>query len=61
MGRTANMSTLGLFTWDKTLFSLMVIPEGMDKDTLVDNILAETAELEVLYTNPTVMKNLIGD
>ena len=60
MARTANMSTLGLFTWDNTLFSLMVIPEGMDKDTLVDNILAETAELEVLYSNPTVLKNLIG-
>ena len=60
MGRVANMSTLGLFTWDKTLFDLMVIPEGIDKDTLVDNILAETAELEVLYTNPVVLKNLIG-
>ena len=60
MARTANMSTLGLFTWDNTLFALMVIPEGMNKDTLVDNILAETAELEVLYSNPTVMKNLIG-
>ena len=60
MGRAANMSTLGLFTWDNTLFSLMVIPEGMNKDVLVDNILAETAELEVLYSNPTIMKNLIG-
>ena len=60
MGRTANLSPLGLFTWDSTLFDLMVIPSALDKETLVNNLLAETAELEVLYANPVVMKNLIG-
>jgi len=38
----------------------MQIPEELDKDTLVDNLLAETAELEVLYPNPVVFKNLVG-
>lgn len=60
MGRTANLSPLGLFTWDSTLFDLMVIPSALDKETLINNLLAETAELEVLYANPVVMKNLIG-
>ena len=60
MSRGANLSALGLYEWDKTLFDLMLIPSGMDKDTLVNNLLAETAELEVLYPNPTVLKNLIG-
>jgi hypothetical protein len=38
----------------------MQIPSAMDKDTLVENLLAELAELEVIYPNPVVMKNLIG-
>ena len=60
MGRAANLSPLGLWQWDNTLFDLMQIPEALDKDVLVENILAETAELEVLYPNPIVFKNLLG-
>lgn len=60
MGRTATMSPLGLYNWDNTVFDLMQIPEALDKDTLVQNLLAETAELEVLYPNPVVFKNLVA-
>lgn len=60
MGRTVNLSPLGLYNWDQTIFDLMQIPEALDKDTLIDNLLAETAELEVLYPNPVVFKNLVG-
>lgn len=60
MGRAVNLSPLGLYQWDQTVFDLMQIPEALDKDTLVDNLLAETAELEVLYPNPVVFKNLVG-
>lgn len=60
MGRAANLSPLGLYNWDNTIFDLMQIPSALDKDTLVDNLLAETAELEVLYPNPIVFKNLVG-
>lgn len=60
MGRAVNLSPLGLYNWDQTVFDLMQIPSALDKDTLVDNLLAETAELEVLYPNPVVFKNLVG-
>ena len=60
MGRMATMSPLGLYRWDETIFDLMQIPEALDKPTLIDNLLAETAELEVLYPNPVVFKNLVG-
>ena len=60
MARAVNMSPLGLFNWDNSLFDLMVIPSALDKETLVNNLLAETAELEVLYPNPVVFKNLLG-
>ena len=60
MGRMATMSPLGLYRWDDTIFDLMQIPEALDKPTLIDNLLSETAELEVLYPNPVVFKNLVG-
>ena len=60
MGRAANLSPLGLYEWDHTIFDLMRIPEALNKETLVQNLLTETAELEVLYPNPVVLKNLIG-
>lgn len=60
MGRAVNLSLLGLYEWDNTLFNLLTIPTQLDKETLVKNLLAQTAELEVLYPNPVVLKNLIG-
>ena len=60
MSRHAKISVMGLYTWDNELFSLMAIPEGLTLETFVDNVLTETAELEVLYPNPEVMKVLIG-
>ena len=60
MGRVANISPLGLYTWDNTLFDQMIIPSALDKDILIQNLLAETAEFEVLYPNPIILKNLIG-
>lgn len=60
MGRAVNLSPLGLYNWDSTIFDLMQIPSELNRDTLIDNLLAETAELEVLYPNPVVFKNLVG-
>ena len=60
MGRAVNLSPLGLYEWDNTVFNLMQIPEALDRDVLVKNLLAQTAELEVLYPNPVVFKNLVA-
>ena len=60
MGRAATMSVMGLYNWDNTLFDLMQIPEALNRQDLIENLLVELAELEVLYPNPVVMKNLIG-
>lgn len=55
------MSILGLYNYDNTLFSTMQVPEGVDRDNiLVPNLLAELAEMEVLYTDPDIMKTLIN-
>ena len=60
---TANMSVLGLYKYDNTLFSGMAYPEAFsadDKSLFVDNLLMETAELEILYTSPDFMKLAIS-
>lgn len=59
MGRADNLSPMGLYNWDNTLFDLFQIPTELDREVLLNNLLAETIELEVLYPNPTVFKNLI--
>lgn len=60
MGRTANLSIAGIYEWDNTIFDLLEIPNTLNRDTLIKTILAKTMELETIYPNPTVLKNLIG-
>lgn len=62
MSNKSWLSILGLYNWDNTIFDNMVLPEDFtqdDKTTLINNLLMETAELEVLYTDPDFMKNAI--
>lgn len=42
-----------------SLFSNIVIPEGLNKDTLVDNIMFDLGEFEVLYAQPFFYKSAI--
>ena len=63
MSRGAKLSVLGLYNFNSGLFSEMVYPSGFtedEKQTVVGNILAECAELEVLYPDYDTMKGLIG-
>lgn len=57
--KRATMSILGLYYLDPDLFSGMVLPDGIDRDTLIDSILVECAELEIIYPDAKYMKNLI--
>ena len=63
MSLGATLSIFGLYNYDNTIFDLMYYPDGFtddEKQTVRDNILIECAELEVLYPNPDVMKNIIS-
>ena len=57
---SATMSLLGLYQYNDKLFDGMILPEGVDRETLIDNLLAETAEFEILYTNPEFLANMIA-
>lgn len=56
----ATISLLGLYTWDDTIFDDMVLPEQVDKEDLIDNLLMETAELEILYPDAEFIKQAIA-
>lgn len=56
---SATLSILGLYQFDSSIFDEMAIPQGVDLDTVVNNILMECAEFEVLYTDPPFMKAAI--
>lgn len=55
------LSVLGLYNEDNTLFEDFSLPESdhIELDTLVENILAECAELEVLYADPVMFKHIL--
>lgn len=56
----ATMTLIGLYNYDETLFEKLTFPQGIDKDTVVNNILLRGGEFEVLYSNPIFMKNMFA-
>lgn len=53
------LSIAGLYVYDNSIFDSMSIPDGVDKDTLIFNLLSETAEFEILYADVDFMKEMI--
>jgi len=71
----ANLSILGLYNYDPTIFSGLTIPTAdditdeaekvtdpfvPDKTTLINYICMQLAEMELVYTKPEVVKTMIG-
>lgn len=56
----AMLSLLGLFKYDNTILDGLVLPPNVDRDILVNNLLAETAELEIIYTDPEFLQNIVA-
>lgn len=45
---------------DDNLFSKMELPENINKEILIDNILVRGGEFEVIYADPYFMQDVIG-
>lgn len=45
---------------NETLFDLMALPEGIDRDLLIDRIILRSGEFEILYSNLDFMREAIG-
>ena len=44
----ALLTLMGLMQWEPNLFEGLELPEGVDRQKVVDNIVLECAELEVI-------------
>lgn len=60
MAHRAYLSVMGLYQWDNTLFDTMVLPEGLNIETLSANILLECSEMEFLLPDPEIAKRAIN-
>lgn len=57
----SKLTLIGLYNHLKgDLFSKMLLPAGINKDIVIDNILLRGGEFEVLISNPLVLKDAIG-
>lgn len=56
---SAQMSVWGLYQIDPTILDGLHLPEAVDRETLVDNLLLETESLEVLYPSPAFLKKAV--
>ena len=54
------LSVVGLYMFDNTIFDELLVPNNVDKDDVVNNILMETAELETMYPNTDTFKWAVG-
>lgn len=57
---TATMSILGLYQYDPTILDPLTIPEEIDREPLIGELLAQCAEFEILYPDPEIMKLTVG-
>lgn len=56
----ASLSILGLYEWNEGIFDNLELPEGLDRDAVVAEIVTECADFCLLYPDYDFMKMLIG-
>lgn len=57
----ATLSILGLYNYQPAIFDSLTIPTSVDRETLINNIIMEAAELELLFPNADILGRLIGN
>lgn len=55
----AKLSILGMSRWDSKILDDFSLPDSVDPETLKTLIFSETAELEVLYSEPSTFKTIL--
>lgn len=56
----ASLSILGLYEWNEGIFDNLELPEGLDRDVVIPEIVTECADFCLLYPDYDFMKILIG-
>ena len=57
----ARLTLIGLYNYDNSLFDNLKLPEEIDKNIFVNNLLLKCGEFGVLYSNLDFMKFAIGN
>jgi hypothetical protein len=57
----ATLSILGLYNYDPAIFDGLNLPDGVERETVVNNLLCELAELEVIYPSWITMRRAVTD
>ena len=50
------LSIMGLYEYDENIFQGLQVPEGLNREAVINEILLQCAELEVVYPNIDIMK-----
>lgn len=56
---TMNLTLIGMYNYDEHLFDELTLPEGIDKQAFINNLLLRSGEFEVLYPSTDFMKSAI--
>lgn len=54
------LSIVGLYNYDNTIFDVIQLPEGVDRQVLIDSLIMEAGELPVVYPDAGLFKRLLG-
>lgn len=54
------LSFLGLYNYDSSVFDDLCVPTGVNKETVVNNLMLSTNTLSVVYPNPDTLKAALG-
>lgn len=56
---TMTLTLIGMYNYDNTLFDLLTLPDGIDKELFVNSLLMKSGEFETLYPDVDFMKQFI--
>lgn len=54
------LDLIAIYNYDNTIFDLLKLPAAINKDDFINNLLLETAELELLYSRSDFLRFAIG-
>ena len=55
-----SISILGLYAYDETIFENVEVPDGVDKEVLIAEIISECSDFTLLYPDGDFMKMMLG-
>lgn len=55
----ATLTVIGLYNWDPDIFNSIVVPDQVNKNILIDNIILNCADLEITIPNADLFQRML--